>query len=232
MTNQDDHSQDEYYLTRVANLQKATRIKQAGYKSSIHALPQEVRTKLDEILTWKISPKKALAALCEQYPKVELPSAKAVENYRNKYHKASLSKKITLVAQKEVEIDLLKAELQRTIAGQVEYLATDLLPKLTKRLEKAMEQEEKIGLPLKMVDNSITPLIAVIRVVNDFLDKNDIHLFAEERAKVPKPALQPVESVDQRAAYEKLQAILENRGYILDDTSGKSKSFETTALAV
>lgn len=208
--------QDEYYLTRVANLQKATQLKRDGFKSSIHALPQEVRTKLDELLTHKLSPVKALAALCELYPKIEFPSAKAVENYRNKYHKASLTKRIALVSKKEVEIDLLRSELQKASAMQMEYLIAKLLPRLTKRLNKALEQEEKIGLPLKMVNDSVAPVISVMRLVNDYLNKNNLHLLVEERASVThEQKLVNETPYDRERVQEKLADILVRHGISL-----------------
>lgn len=213
MINPNANQQDDYYLTRVANLQKATQLKRDGFKSSIHALPQEVRTKLDELLTHKLSPVKALAALCDQYPKVELPSPKAVENYRNKYHKASLTKRITLVAKQEVELDLLRSELQKTSLEQMEYLSAKLLPKLVKRLDKALDQEEKIGMPLKIVNDSVLPVLSVIKVINDFIGRNNLHLLVEEKTKITEEPVRFDDTPhDPRALEVKLSEILAKNG--------------------
>lgn len=214
--------QDDYYLTRVANLQKATQLKRDGFKSSIHALPQEVRTKLDELLTHKLSPVKALAALCEQYPTVKLPSYKAVENYRNKYHKASLTKRITLVAKREVELDLLRSEFQKCSLDQMEYLSKKLLPKLIKRLDKALEQEEKIGMPLKIVNDSVLPVLSVIKVINDFIGRNNLHLLVEEKTKVTDAPV-PFDDTprDSRRPEIRLAEVLAKNGLTLIDYSGK-----------
>lgn len=221
MIDPNDSLQDEYRLTRIANLHKATQLKRDGFKSSIHALPQEVRTKLDELLTHKLSPAKALAALCEQYPKTELPSPKAVENYRNKYHKASLTKRITLVAKQEVELDLLRSELQKASIEQMEYLSAKLLPKLVKRLDKALEQEEKIGMPLKIVNDSVIPILSVIKVINDFIGRNNLHLLVEEKTKITdKPVPFDDTHHDSRPLKVKLAEILAKNGFTLKNRNG------------
>jgi len=216
MTDPNANPQDDFYLTRVANLQKATQLKRDGFKSSIHALPQEVRIKLDELLTHKLSPVKTLAALCEQYPKIEFPSAKAVENYRNKYHKASLTKRITLVAKQEVALDLLRSTLQKASLVQMEYLSSKLLPKLVRRLDKALEQEEKIGLPLKMVNDSVIPVLSVIKLLNDYLGRNNLHLLVEEKLSISQEQ-KPEEEIayDRKKVEAKLEAILAKRGLTL-----------------
>ncbi len=222
MIDPNTNPQDDFYLTRVANLQKATQLKRDGFKSSIHALPQEVRTKLDELLTHKLSPVKALAALCEQYPAVELPSYKAVENYRNKYHKASLTKRIALVVKQEVELDLLRSDLQKASLEQMEYLSTKLLPKLVKRLDKALEQEEKIGMPLKIVNDSVTPVLSVMKVINDFIGRNNLHLLVEEKTKIIEESVSFDDTPhDFRPPEVRLAEILAKNGLTLIDYSGK-----------
>lgn len=213
MTGTTTNPQNDYYLTRVANLKKATELKRNGFKSSIHALPQEVRTKLDELLTYKISPKKALSSLCEQYPDIKFPSYKAVENYRNKYHKVSLTKRITLVAKQEVELDFLRSEMQNSSLKQMEYLSTKLLPKLVKRLDKALEQEEKIGISLKIVNDSVMPVLSVIKVINDFIGRNNLHLLVEEKTKITdNPIAFDDAPRDTRPIEVKLAEILAKRG--------------------
>lgn len=221
MIDPNDNPQDDYHLARVASLQKATQLKRDGFKSSIHALPQEVRTKLDELLTHKLSPTKALAALCEQYPTVELPSYKAVENYRNKYHKASLTKRIALVAKQEVELDLLRSDLQKASLEQMEYLSTKLLPKLVKRLDKALEQEEKIGMPLKIVNDSAMPILSVIKVINDFIGRNNLHLLVEEKTKITGESVVFDDTPhDSRQLEVKLAGILAKQGLTLKNRVG------------
>lgn len=210
-------NQDELHQLRRLNLQKATKIRQMGYKSSIHALPPDVKAKLDEFLSWKVSPKKALAELCSLYPKIDLPSPKAVEHYRNKHHKATLSKKITLIANKEIEMDLRKNKLEKELLRQIEIITFEILPKLTKRVKMALDKEDQVGLPLKIVDNSIWPLVSMIKMLSDFLNKNDIRLFIQ-----PKPEARSTQenSVDQsdtdpvvlESAYAKLRDILAKKG--------------------
>lgn len=214
--NNQEHQQDEYYLTRKANLQKATQIRQSGYKSSIHALPEHVRAKLDQFLTWKLSPVKALAALCELYPKLELPSPKAVENYRNKYHKVTLTKRARLVAKNEIEMDLVKDILQKKLLAEIQYLTFKILPKLNRRVAMALDKEEQLGgLPLSMTNQAVMTVMRVISMLNDFLTQNNIHLFVEEKAIIQPKQYEPPDPELVKSAYEKLQNILLTKEYEL-----------------
>lgn len=72
--------------TRIANLVKANQIKEAGYETSVHALPEKVRVRLDRYLDCKFPSMVCLRKLCSEFPSVYLPSYKAVQNYRKKYH--------------------------------------------------------------------------------------------------------------------------------------------------
>lgn len=209
--------QDELKQLRTLNLRKATQIRQMGFKSSIHALPPDVKLRLDQLLTMKISPRAALAELCQQFPRVELPSPKAVEHYRNKYHKATLSKKITLIANREIEMDMKKLELQRSIMEQIMFITTDILPKLVKRVEICLEKEDQIGLPIKITDSSVYTLSVVIKMLNDFLNKNGVYLFTEEEVTLSQKQRNISEPpFDVNNAEMKLEELLESRGLKLE----------------
>src|SRR3989344_6361825 len=76
---------------RRQNLQKATLVRQSEFKSSIHALPPKIKARIDQYLSLRYSPYEVLAKVCQEFPRAELPSPKAVENYRNKYHTKALT---------------------------------------------------------------------------------------------------------------------------------------------
>lgn len=74
------------YNIRVANLRKATLVRQQGFETSIHALPTKVRSRLDWYLNCRMSSVNCLRKLCAEFPGISLPSYKAVQNYRKRYH--------------------------------------------------------------------------------------------------------------------------------------------------
>lgn len=71
---------------RISNLEKANQIKEAGYATYVHALPDKVRTRLDWYLNCNFPSMVCLKELCSEFPSVILPSYKSVQNYRKKYH--------------------------------------------------------------------------------------------------------------------------------------------------
>ncbi len=159
---------------RKLNLQKGTQVRQKGFKSSIHALPSEVKLKLDELLAQRISPINALRSLCDEFPNVDLPSAKAVENYRNKYHTQALVKQRALRVG-EMKNDMTKQELEREILNNCYYLMTKVMPQLRKRIELALELEGKSGgLPLKMTNEAVATLTRVLNVTQEIVSKNEL----------------------------------------------------------
>lgn len=68
---------------------KGASIKKSGYETSVHALPDYVKQKLDLMLKCKYSPKRILAELSRRFPHIQLPSKTAIYNYRSKYFEKS-----------------------------------------------------------------------------------------------------------------------------------------------
>ncbi len=71
---------------RIANLTKANQIKYSRYPTLVHTLPEKVRNRLDSYLNHNWPSMVCLRKLCSEFPFVTLPSYKAVQNYRKKYH--------------------------------------------------------------------------------------------------------------------------------------------------
>lgn len=71
---------------RITNLVKANQVKYSGHPTLIHALPEKVRARLDSYLDHNWPSMVCLRKVCSEFPNVILPSYKAVQNYRKKYH--------------------------------------------------------------------------------------------------------------------------------------------------
>ena len=171
---------------RKENLVKATEVRRLGYKSSIHALPPEVRTRLDEMLSQRLSPAIVLKALCDQFPTIKFPSAKAIENYRSKYHKQTLTR-TRAMRKNEVALYLKKQEIEKVLTQTSEVMIRKILPKLIQRLEKALEKEKQIGIPLRTTDNALRSVVTVISALSGVVSKNDLR----NLATLPKIAETP-----------------------------------------
>ena len=71
---------------RIASLERANQIKYSQYPTSVHALPDKVLKRLNMYLNMKLPSMVCLRKLCSEFPFIRLPSYKAVQNYRKKYH--------------------------------------------------------------------------------------------------------------------------------------------------
>lgn len=71
---------------RLESLKKANQVKYSEYPTTIHTLPQKVRARLDQYLNYGYPSMVCLRKLCSEFPFVRLPSYKATQNYRQKYH--------------------------------------------------------------------------------------------------------------------------------------------------
>src|SRR3990170_7015738 len=69
----------------IRNSVKGAAIKKAGFLTGIHALPAEIKNKLDELLLRRYAPERALSILEREYPNTNLPSKSAVYTYKAKY---------------------------------------------------------------------------------------------------------------------------------------------------
>lgn len=86
---------------RITSLEKANQIKYSQYLTSVHALPEKVLNRLNMYLNMKLPSMVCLRKLCSEFPTVWLPSYKAVQNYRKKYHVSGSKYQETIEFQKQ-----------------------------------------------------------------------------------------------------------------------------------
>ena len=81
---------------------KGSSIRKAGFLTGIHALPPEIKNKLDELLLRRYAPERALSILEREYPDANLPSKSAVYTYKSKSLPASMtnSRQVSLNVEK------------------------------------------------------------------------------------------------------------------------------------
>ena len=84
---------------RIESLEKANKVKYSEYPTTIHELPDKVRACLDQYLNYRFPTMVCLRKLCSEFPSVKLPSYKAVQNYRAKYHSLGDKYQATIEAQ-------------------------------------------------------------------------------------------------------------------------------------
>lgn len=175
---------------RKENLQKGTQVRQNGFKSSIHALPPKVKLRLDELLSYRLSPVNVLKSLCEEFPRVKLPSAKAVENYRNKYHIQTLTRERAF-RKNETQHDMAKQEIESLVIHQTVDFCKRILPKLMKRIDLALEMEEKAQIPLRVTDQTVGTVLNVIKVMTEIVSRNDLTVVAVQKNQTVNMYNQP-----------------------------------------
>lgn len=140
---------------RRQNLQKATLVRQSEFKSSIHALPPKIKARIDHYLSLRYSPYNALVEVCKEFPRAELPSPKAVENYRNKYHTKALT------TYRALRKDFLLTEFNTLRTKN--YIVTKTIPLLTQRLTNLIARENELGgIPLKSTTDALRGLTKLL----------------------------------------------------------------------
>lgn len=174
---------DGLYNIRKANLQKATQVRQAGFKTSIHALPEQVHTRLDQFLTFKMSSMECLRMICAEFPDVKLPSYKAVENYRRRYHIQVLTRQEP--AEQDIQVDLKKINIERVVIHELYILVMEILPHLRERTIWALEKEQQLRVPLKMTDDAVKTWLSVIKTMSSILYKNNVGFINSARKTIP-----------------------------------------------
>jgi hypothetical protein len=84
---------------RIESLKKANQVKYSEYPTTIHALQEKIHARLDQYLNYGFPTMVCLRKLCTEFPFVRLPSYKAVQNYRKKYHVLGCKYQETIEAQ-------------------------------------------------------------------------------------------------------------------------------------
>lgn len=195
---------------RAKNFRAASDLKRRGYKTAVHALPSKVRARLDQMLSWRVSAETALKALCSEYPKVRLPSEKTVRNYRDKYFKPTLTKALTKITNKEIQMDFKKQRIEGALADSYLIMATVLLPALESGALAALDQARQINLPIKAALDWVIAYKDVMKELREFARGNDMRLFVEEETAVG------VQSDERNEdTHELFERILKKRGFQL-----------------
>lgn len=121
---------------------KGSTVRQAGFETSIHALPPEIKQQVDQMINQKFPPAKVLRYLAQKYPEVNLPSKSALYNYRKRYFNNSLVN-LRQVSQFENELDIDKIKLKSVLLSQIKrFIAIDL-PELRDRWHDSTEKDKK-----------------------------------------------------------------------------------------
>jgi len=127
---------------------KGSTVRQAGFETSIHALPAKIKQQVDQMINQKFPPTKILRYLVQKYPEVNLPSKSALYNYRKRYFNNSLVN-LRQVSQIENELDIDKIKLKSVLLSQIKrFIAIDL-PELRDRWHDSTEKDKKKGFQSK-----------------------------------------------------------------------------------
>jgi len=187
---------------------KGAKIKQLGYKTSIHALPNFIRDKIDSLLLVGESPASVIDMLSEKYPKLSLPSSSALYNYKRRYLQPEESENdLNTVEVKNVAVDHLKR-----------FLAYDL-PTIRYQWVKSLSKDENNTRLSKQY-------LEAIKLSMDFIQRLNISLEANELTS-NKPDIQSADDIINAESYEEtLVNIIGKYGTELGVVAGKSVTIQ------
>lgn len=182
-------------------------ITHAGYETGIHALPTEIKDKLDSYLRSKYSPARILAQLSKEFPNVSLPSRSALYNYRKRYFEKTLVS-ATPVAKIEEVFDADKINLKSLVVNHVKRFVAIDLPELRERWYRAMEKDQDKTQLSKETREAARLYIEAVKTSMDIMPKLNItvELIEEE------PQVEPEISESQKHdVYDKLARLINNK---------------------
>lgn len=183
---------------------KGAKIKQLGYKTSIHALPDFIRDKVDSLLLVGESPASVIDLLSEKYPKLNLPSQSALYNYKKRYLLQSENPEESLdqINIKNVAVEHLKR-----------YLAFDL-PTIRNQWVKSLSKDENSTKLSKQYLEAVKLSMDLIQRLNIPLDDSDLMNKDDENESVD-------EIMDRESHSEQILGIIERYGPQLAVVAGK-----------
>ena len=159
---------------------KGAAIKKAGFLTGIHALPLEVKNKLDELLLRRYAPERALSILEREYPNANLPSKSAVYTYKSKYLPASMtnSRQVSLNVEK---LDIEKMNVASLYVSHLKrFIAIDLNV-LQDRWYKNLEKEQDTGVTQKATNELGKMYMEGIKLGMDMLLKLNVSIDTQEK---------------------------------------------------
>lgn len=137
----------------VKHAAKGGAIRKAGFLTGIHALPPEIKNKLDELLLRRYAPERALSILSKEYPDTNLPSKSAVYGYKSRYLPASMTN-LRHVSQNVEKLDVEKLNVTSLFLSHLKrFIAIDLNV-LQDRWYKSLDKEQEVGIVLKDTNDS------------------------------------------------------------------------------
>ena len=163
----------------IRNSVKGAAIKKAGFLTGIHALPAEIKNKLDELLLRRYAPERALAILEREYPNANLPSKSAVYTYKAKYLPASMSnsRHVSLNVEK---LDVEKMNVTSMFLSHLKrFIAIDLNV-FQDRWHESLEKEHETGNVQKHTNELGKMYMHGIEVAMDMLLRLNVNFAAQE----------------------------------------------------
>jgi len=158
---------------------KGAAIKKAGYLSGIHALPPEIKNKLDELLLRRYAPERALAILERQYPDTKLPSKSSVYTYKAKYLLASMTNS-RHVSQNVEKLDVEKMNVTSLFLSHLKrFIAIDLNV-FQDRWHESLEKEQETGIVQKHTNELGKMYMDGIKLSMDMLLRLNVNFAAQE----------------------------------------------------
>ena len=190
---------------RYAN--KGGSITQAGYETGVHALPGEVKDKLDSYLRSKYSPARILSQLSQEFPKVSLPSRSALYNYRKRYFEQSIVS-ATPVAKIEEVFDADKINLKSLVVAHVKRFVAVDLQVLREKWYKSMENDQGKSELSRETKDMAKLYIEAVKVSMDVMPKLNItvELIEDKPQEAPE-----VTEAHKNDIYERLEKIYNKR---------------------
>ncbi len=187
---------------------KGAKIRQLGYKTSIHALPDFIRDKIDSLLLVGESPASVIDLLSEKFPKLNLPSQSALYNYKRKFLQSEKPEEsLDRINIKNVAVEHLKR-----------YLAFDL-PTIRKQWIKSLSKEENSTKLSKQY-------LEAVKLSMDLIQKLNISLETDELTNHQQDNQSVDDIINAKSYQETLINIIGKYGAELGVVAGKKVTIQ------
>jgi len=209
----------------VRHVAKGAAIRKAGFLTGVHALPPEIKNKLDELLLRRYAPERALSILEKQYPDTNLPSKSAVYTYKSKYLPASMSnsRHVSLNVEK---LDVEKMNVTSLFLSHLKrFIAIDLNV-FQDRWHESLEKEHETGNVQKHTNELGKMYMDGIKLGMDMLLRLNVNFAAQEEQE-KETASEKKE--DYLSALQRQRIFLINcqAAYEWQQKGGKLNEFDT-----
>lgn len=161
---------------------KGAAIRQAGLLTGIHALPEHIKSRLDELLLSRYSPEKVLSQLTLEFPNVNLPSKSAVYSYKDKYLPVSLTG-TRQVSQAVEQLDIEKMDTAKLFLSHIKRFVAIDLNVMQERWYKAVENDQKQGKNQKTTDDAGKMYMEGMKMATIMLNQFNVKMPLEEEQK-------------------------------------------------